>query len=167
MNQNSNCGNHTPSNDNPGYEVAKIRKTEASCSLCEEYAARQSFKPIAVISCEGACLRGEIARQAANLVCHKLATDNTVRICLGGAFTKNTGQRSLVKNASRVVAIEGCSIMCATRTMQGVIDDLKTEVVFADKSCSFDQWLFGVDEMPEEDIKICAAAVARKVIETL
>ena len=46
--------------------------------------------------------RGEIARRAANLVCHKLAPEKTVRICLGGAITKDTGQRNLVRNAQRV-----------------------------------------------------------------
>lgn len=40
-------------------------------------------------------LRGEVARQAANMLCHTLAPEKTVRICLGGAFTKDTGQRNL------------------------------------------------------------------------
>jgi uncharacterized metal-binding protein len=167
MNQNKECDNVASSQETTGYEIAKIRKTEAGCSLCEDFATRQSSKPIAVISCEGACLRGEIARQAANLVCHNLEPEKTARICLGGAFTKDTGQRSLVRNAGRVVAVEGCPILCATRMMQGVIDGLKTEVILADKSCSFDQTLFGIDEMSEEDIKVCARDVARKVVETL
>ena len=167
MNQNKESDNVTSTRETAGYEIAKIRKTNASCSLCEDFATRQSSKPIAVISCEGACLRGEIARQAANLVCHQLEPEKTVRICLGGAFTKDTGQRNLVKNAKRVVAIEGCPILCATRTMQGVIDGLKTEVIRADKSCSFDQTLFGIDEMSEEEINVCARDVARKVVETL
>ncbi|MBI5267562.1 MAG: putative zinc-binding protein [candidate division Zixibacteria bacterium] len=161
------CNNETPPSDNAGYEIARIRKTQASCSLCEDYAARHAAKPVAVMSCEGACLRGEISRQAANILCHELAREQTVRVCLGGAFTKNTGQRSLVRNAGRVIAIEGCPIMCATRSMQGVIDDLKPEVIFTDKSCSFDQSLFGVDEMPEPDIKACAREVAKKVVATL
>jgi hypothetical protein len=38
--------------------------------------------------CEGA--KGEVARLAANLIAHRLAPENTVRICLGGVFTKDT-----------------------------------------------------------------------------
>lgn len=164
MNENQGCAQKTAQSHDVKFETVRIAKTTTSCSLCENYAARQSSKPIAVICCEGACLRGEIARQAANLVCHQMAPEKTVRICMGGAFTKDTGQRNLVKNAKRVVAVEGCSILCATRTMQGVIDGLKPEVVLADKSCDFDQKLFGIDEMTEAEIKKCAQSVADKIV---
>ena len=60
------------------------------------------------MSCEGACLRGEVSRRAANILCNSIAPDRTVRICLGCAFTKDAGQRALVRNAAKVVAIEGC-----------------------------------------------------------
>ncbi|MBN2735199.1 MAG: hypothetical protein JXQ82_10165 [Methanomicrobiaceae archaeon] len=39
---------------------------------------------MAMMACEGACARGEVARRAANLVTHRLARNETVRICLGG-----------------------------------------------------------------------------------
>jgi len=58
------------------------------------------------MACEGACRKGEIARIAANLIAHKLARDKTVRICLGGAFTKDTGQRNLVRRADKAIVIE-------------------------------------------------------------
>src|SRR5512145_3353785 len=91
-----------------GYEVVRIEKTKSSCRLCEDYAARHGSKTVVVMSCEGACLRGEVARQAANILCHSLAPEKTVRICLGGAFTKDSGQRELVRNAGRLIALEGC-----------------------------------------------------------
>lgn len=46
---------------------------------------------------EGAYTGGEVARIAVNLMAHKLAPENTVCICFGGAFTKDTKQRSLVR----------------------------------------------------------------------
>lgn len=92
------CGMGTKeSSDDAVYEVIRLKKTTKTCQMCEDYAKRQETKPVAVICCEGACLRGEVARQAANLLCHTIAPDKTVRICLGGAFTKDTGQRSLVR----------------------------------------------------------------------
>jgi hypothetical protein len=44
---------------NDSYEVVRIEKTKINCQLCEDYAEKQKSKPVAVMSCEGACLRGE------------------------------------------------------------------------------------------------------------
>lgn len=155
--------NDSPAKDESQYELVHIRKTKNVCSLCEDYAQRNATKPIAVLSCEGACLRGEIARQAANKICYNLMPEKTVRICLGGAFTKDTGQRSLVRNAQRVVAIEGCFIRCASRMMQGVLDDLKPELIIADSLYELEGDIFGVDELPEEQIRAHAEQVAHKI----
>jgi len=149
------------------YETVKIEKTKNVCPTCEDYSKKHASKPIAVMCCEGGCLRGEIARQAANLLCYKLAPEKTVRICLGGAFTKDTGQRALVKNAPKVVALEGCSIKCASRMMKGVISDLEPEVVIANQFYADDKNLFGIDELPEEEIKARAQQAAEKVVEKL
>ena len=43
----------------------------------------------------------------------------------------------------------------------------KIDVVVADRWCDFDQRLFGIDEMPEEEIKIHAERVAEKVAENI
>lgn len=145
------------------YETVRIEKTGNSCGLCDSYAKRQQAKPVAVICCDGACLRGEVARQAANLLCHRLAPEKTVRVCLGGAFTKDSGQRALVRNAARVIALEGCHVNCASRMMAGVVCCLKPELVIADRLYDFDRSLFGADEMPEEEIRAHARTVAEKV----
>jgi uncharacterized metal-binding protein len=149
------------------YEGIRIKKTDKFCSLCEDYAARQAGKPVLVMSCEGGRLRGEIARQAANILCFELAPEKTARLCLGGAFTKNTGQRALVRNTPKLVAIEGCSIECATRMMKGVVPDIAPQVAIADKLCDFDKRLFGINEMPEEQIRQHAREVATKIALTL
>ncbi len=152
---------------NDGYEVVRIEKTKNSCHLCEDYAERQKTKPVAVMSCEGACLRGEVARRAANILCHSLAPEKTVRICLGGAYTEDTGQRALVRNAPRVIALEGCFINCSSRMMNGAVEGLNPEVVIADRLYDFDRKLFGIEEMPSEQIEAHARAVARKIADTL
>ena len=131
-----------------GYETILLEKTKKSCALCEDYVAENASKPVAIVCCEGACLRGEIARQAANLICYELAPEKTVRICLGSAFTKDTGQRNLVRNAPNIVVIEGCAIECATRMEKGVLPDIQPQKVFADTLYQFDRNLFGINEMP-------------------
>lgn len=146
------------------YETIKIEKVERSCPACEEYAKEHSttMPKIAVMACEGACAKGEVARLAANIVAHKLARENTVRICLGGAFTKDTGQRNLVRRANRTIAIEGCFISCSSRMMKGVLPGLRPEIVQAD--LLYETSLpFGVDEVPEEELRECAQIVANTV----
>jgi uncharacterized metal-binding protein len=151
----------------PAHEVIHLEKTRNVCPMCEDYAKQQASKPVAVMSCEGACLRGEVARQAANLLCHSLAPDQTVRICLGGAFTKDTSQRGLVRNAPRVIALEGCFLNCSSRMMRGVIGDLEPEIILTDRLYEFDKKLFGVDEMSRANIEAHARTVAEKVAERL
>jgi len=143
--------------------TATIPPAPGTCPACEDYASRQRIKHVAVMCCEGSCLRGEIARQASNILCHTIMPGDTVRICLGGAFTKDTGQRGLVRDAERLIAVEGCFLKCATRMMQGVIDGLEPEVVVADGLIEFDTTLFGVDEMPEYEIRAHAVNVAEQL----
>jgi uncharacterized metal-binding protein len=114
--------------------------------------------------CEGACLRGEVARRAANLLCHSLAPERTVRLCLGGAFTKDGGQRTLAKDATRLVSIEGCFLECGARMIKGVAPDTEPEVIIADRLYDFDHKLFGIEEMPNEQISANAGVVAGKVL---
>ena len=147
------------------YETIKIEKIEKNCPACEEYAEKHStnLPGIAVMACEGACAKGEVARLAANLVAHRLAPESTVRICLGGAFTKDTGQRNLVRRANKTIAIEGCFISCSSRMMKGVIPDLCAEIVQADTL--YEASLpFGIDEVSEEELKECARTVAEAVV---
>ncbi|PKL59994.1 MAG: hypothetical protein CVV33_04970 [Methanomicrobiales archaeon HGW-Methanomicrobiales-4] len=147
------------------FETIEIRKIEGACGLCEEYSEKNSITPpkIAILSCEGACARGEVSRRAANLITHTLAKEETVRICLGGAFTKNTGQRNLVRRSQKSLAIEGCFVSCASRMMQGVLSDWNPEVILADTL--YDESLpFGIDEVSDEKFNEYAKAVAERVV---
>lgn len=62
-----------------------------------------------------------VFRRAANMVAHRLARNETVRICLGGAFTKDNGERNLVRRAEKVIAIEGSAyIGCVSGALMKV-----------------------------------------------
>jgi uncharacterized metal-binding protein len=148
---------------NDSTEVIRIEKPQNTCKLCDEYAARQAHKPIAVICCEGACLRAEIARRAADILCRELAPELIAGICLGGAFTKEGGQRELVRNAEHVVAVEGCYVLCASRMMKGVVEGLRPEIAIADKLYDFDRNLFGADELPDLQINTHARTAALQI----
>jgi uncharacterized metal-binding protein len=147
------------------YEIIRIQKIEGACGLCEEYSEKNSTTPpkVAILSCEGACSRGEVSRRAANIIAHRLAREKTVRICLGGAFTKDTGQRELVRRSAKAIAIEGCFVSCATRMMQGVLADFQPEVILADTLYS-ECLPFGIDEVSEDQFNTYAELVAQAVI---
>jgi uncharacterized metal-binding protein len=155
------------SQSNSETESIQLPKTNAVCHACEAYAASQLSKPVVVMCCEGGCSRGEIARRAANRLCFTLAPEKTARLCLGGAFTKDTGQRRLAREANRLLAIEGCYIKCATRMLKAVIPELDVEVVVATDHYDLDPMPFGIDEISERDANQCANKVADHLVATL
>lgn len=136
------------------YEVIHLEKTKKTCGLCEKFSSEKASQSdlIAVMSCEGACLRGEVSRRVANKLCFEEFPEITARVCLGGAFTKDTGQRNMVRSANRVIALEGCFIECASRMMKGVIPDLNPEIIIVDKYYSFNKNLFALNEVTEEEL---------------
>lgn len=161
------CCNNDHDKTKPEYETVAVKKTGKTCQMCENYSKENQNKQVAIMCCEGACLRGEIARQAANILCHRLVPDKTVRICLGGAFRKNTGQRNLVRNAQKLIALEGCFLECSTRMMQGVLPGLAPKIIIADTLYDFDRQLFGINEMMDDEIRSHARTVADEVIRHL
>jgi len=151
------------------YEAVKIEKVNNSCGLCEEFAEKQLKNkiPYAIISCEGACLRGEVSRRVANNICFSEIPEMTSRICLGGAFTKNTGQRNLVKRAKRVLVLEGCALNCASRMMKGVIDDLDPEIIHVHEQYDFNTKLFGVNEASENEFRMFAKQATDNIMKKI
>ena len=59
------CGVEEKTGGATTYETVRIEKTKSVCPMCEDYSRANGTKPIVVMSCEGACLRGEVARRAA------------------------------------------------------------------------------------------------------
>jgi uncharacterized metal-binding protein len=147
--------------------VIAIETIEKSCGLCEDYARSQESKPIAVLCCEGACLRGEVARRAANLLCFALAPELTARICLGSAFTKDAGQRRLVEKATKALVLEGCFLRCASRMMAGAAKNPMLETVIVDGLYDFDHSLFGCDQVADHTIDTFAREAAGKVLDSI
>ncbi len=137
------------------FEIIHLEKTKRVCGLCETFSSSKAQQKnlVAVMSCEGACLRGEVSRRVANKLCFEEYPDTTARVCLGGAFTKDTGQRNIVRKAERVIALEGCLIECASRMMKGVIPELKPEIIFVDRYYKFDKNLFAINEVNEDEME--------------
>ncbi|MBI5874155.1 MAG: hypothetical protein HZB36_08500 [Candidatus Omnitrophica bacterium] len=138
--------------------------------MAKGYVKKHSTTPpkIPVIACEGSCLRGEIARQAVNIATYKLSPRKTVRICFQGIVGGGCEEAVLIERAEKVLFVEGCALKCGSRLVRGAMEiNAKIDVVVADQLYDFNRNLFGIDEMPEEEIKAHADKVANKLAEDL
>jgi uncharacterized metal-binding protein len=144
----------------------QVKLTDARCDLGDSYAQKHVTTPpkAAVLSCEGMCLRGEIARRAANLIAFELAPDRAVRVCHGGLLETDGGMRHLVEHADAILMLDGCGMACGTRLLRGAFPDRRPTVVFTDGMFEFDTTLFGVNEMAEADLRQHAGTVAARVV---
>lgn len=147
-------------------ETIQVKLTDQRCALGDAYARKHLSSPpkTAVLSCEGMCLRGDVARRAANLLAHELAPERAVRVCHGGLLETSSGMRELVERADKVLMLDGCSLACGTRLLKGALPEVRPAVVFTDRLFDSDEVAFGVEEVPEEEIKVYARTVAEKVL---
>lgn len=121
----------------------------------------------AIMACEGGCIKGEVARVAANILAYQLERDITVRICLGDAVTGDSGFVELVKKAPATIVIEGCSLNCGTQIMKTRLPDFEPIIVEAIGLYSFDRdKYFEIFDMPRAEIEQYAKNVADYVQRT-
>ena len=147
-----------------------IENAPFCCSLAKGYVEKHSTTPpkIAVIACEGSCLRGEVARQSANIIAYKLSPKKTVRICFQGIVGGGCEEAVLIQRTGKVLFVEGCALKCSSRLVKGALDiKAKMDIIIADQMYDFDRTLFGIDEMPEEEIKSHAEEIAKELVERL
>jgi uncharacterized metal-binding protein len=117
---------------------------------------------IPVFACEGGCIRGEIARRAANLV----AKDPRFgRSCHGEAFTvPHSAIARWVREAPKMVLIDGCFLRCHGRMLENLIPE--DRLVQFDALSHYKRYTdrFEADSVPEEEIDEVARNVADWVL---
>lgn len=144
-------------------EVTKMNKV---CAVGEIYGRQcQNEGKIPVFSCEGGCIKGEIARQAANMV----AKDKGfARACHGELFTVPHAELAKwVRDADKVVVIDGCQLFCHGRIAENIIG--KDKLVIFDALSIHQKYanLMDVDDVPEDKRKQAASKVADTVLANL
>jgi len=137
--------------------------TNGTCAV-GEIVGKQNLNEgkIPVISCEGACIRGEIARLAAHMVAKE---DPYRRGCHGEMFTvPGSSIARWMSEAEKVVVIDGCFLHCHGRVMKNLIDEER--VVLFDALAVYKKYadIFAIDDVPEEERKMTARQVADKVL---
>lgn len=152
--------------DTPDFSLG-VQGVKGYCPAGEAYAKEQSGKrSIPVLSCEGPCIRGEIARLAANLVAREVPS--LARACHAEAFfVPHSSMAEWVKGAAKSVMIDGCFLRCHGRVLAGLVGEEK--VIQIDALAFYRKYtdIFLMDDVPEEERKAVARRVADKIIAKL
>jgi uncharacterized metal-binding protein len=133
------------------------------CPAGEAWADRQILqKKIPVLSCEGPCVRGDIARRAANVVANE---QPFARACYAETFlVPHTSMARWVKEADQVVMIDGCFLKCIGRVLNNVVD--REKIVHVDTLSLYNKYtnLFDMEDVPEQERIDTARAVANQIL---
>jgi uncharacterized metal-binding protein len=143
-----------------------IEKTECHCPIGEIVGQENiDTKKIPVFSCEGACIRGEIARRAANLI---TKNDQYRRGCHGELLTvPQSAIATWSITAEKAVLIDGCFLRCHGRILENLFD--KDKLIQFDALSHYQKYneIFDMDEVPETERNEVAASVADWVLKAL
>jgi uncharacterized metal-binding protein len=138
-----------------------------SCPVGERYASAQiAQQSTPVLSCEGPCIRGEIARLAANMVCRE--APGMARACHAEAFfVPHSTMNRWVRSAPKVVMIDGCFLECHGRVLRKLVPEER--VVHFDALTFHRKYsdVFLMDDVPEPERIAAARKVADAVVGAL
>lgn len=140
---------------------------KGACPAGEAYAKRQiAAGTIPILTCEGPCIRGDIARLAGNFVANEVP--GLARACHGEAFfVPHSTFARWIRSADKVVMIDGCFLKCHGRVLKKLIPEDK--VIHIDALPMYNKYidLFSMEEVPEAERKAVARQVADKIIAKL
>lgn len=120
---------------------------------------------IPVLSCEGPCIRGEIARVAANIVSEH---EPYARTCHAESFlVPHSTMAQWVKDAPKVVMIDGCFLKCLGRILKNFIDEEK--IIHIDALPLHKKYgdVFLYTDVPEAERTEIAGQVAEAILSQL
>lgn len=122
-------------------------------------------KRIPVLSCEGPCVRGDIARRAADMVAKE---EPFTRACYPeAAFVPHSAMARWVKEADTVIMIDGCFLKCIGRVIKNLVEEEK--IVHIDALRLYNKYtdLFAMEDVPEAERIDTARDVADKLLPRL
>lgn len=144
----------------------EVEETEGQCPIGEKIGKQnQTNGKIPVLSCEGGCIRGEIARLAANMVAKE---ESFGRSCHGELITvPHSAISQWTRNADKVILIDGCFLACHGRMLRNIVG--KDRLLEFDALSYYKRYtdIFEIDDVPEDERKAVARDVADWVIASL
>jgi uncharacterized metal-binding protein len=153
-------------NNSPSKFSIEVDEVTGVCPAGEKWAKENiSKKAIPVLSCEGPCVRGEIARLAANIVAKE---EHYARTCYAEvALVPHSSMTEWVKSADKIVMIDGCFLSCIGRVLNNLVDENKIVHIDALKIHHKYSDVFLMDDVPEAERKETARQVADEIIKIL
>ena len=150
----------------PDFSI-KVSEVTGFCPAGEFYTKQNiAERKIPVLSCEGPCIRGEIARIAANIVAEEAPQYS--RACYAETFLiPHSSMTAWVMEAEKVMVIDGCFLKCICRILENDID--KEKIIQIDTNPIHKKFsdVFLYTDVPEETRKDVARNVADKILEKL
>src|SRR5574342_38789 len=144
----------------------KVDGVKGVCPAGEAWAEEQiRQKKIPVLACEGPCVRGDIARRAANLVAQE---EPFARACFPEvAFVPHSGMAHWVKEADKVVMIDGCFLRCIGRMLNNQVG--REKIIQIDALQYYHRYtdVFHMDDVPEGERIETARQGAHQILPVL
>jgi uncharacterized metal-binding protein len=122
-------------------------------------------KKTPVLSCEGPCVRGDIARRAANFVAQE---EPFARACFPETFfVPHSSMRRWMQEADQVVMIDGCFLKCIGRILNNQVDQEK--IIHIDALSFYHKYtdIFDMEDVPEAERINTARQVADQILSSL
>jgi hypothetical protein len=146
--------------------TVEVKKTDRHCPIGETVGKRNiEEERIPVLSCEGGCIRGEIARLAANMVSKEAGF---ARGCHGELVTvPDSAIAQWIRGAEKVILIDGCFLGCHGRILEGLLK--KDQLVEFDALKVYRKYtdVFDIDGVSETERKKAARQVADSILTKL
>ncbi|MCG8619932.1 MAG: putative zinc-binding protein [Desulfobacterales bacterium] len=147
-------------------KTIRMNTTRGVCPIGETTGkANINDAKIPVLSCEGACIRGEIARLAANMISREAEFG---RACHGELITvPDSAIARWITSAEKVVLIDGCFLRCHGRIIENIIDG--DRLVQFDALSHYNRYtdVFDYEDVPEAERIETARSVADWVLTNL
>ena len=146
--------------------MLKVDGVKGVCPAAETWAEQKILhKKIPVLACESACIRGDIARRTANLVAQE---EPFARACFPEvAFVPHSGMARWVKEAEKVVMVDGCFLKCIGRMLNNQVD--REKIIQIDALSIYHRYtdVFHMDDVPEAERIDTARQVADQILPIL
>ncbi len=144
----------------------RVDGVKGICPAGEAWAEQNiSQKKIPVLACEGPCIRGDIARRAANIVGKE---EPFARACYAEvALVPHSSMARWVQEADKIVMIDGCFLKCLGRVLNNLVD--KNKIIHIDALPLYNKYtdIFYMEDVPESERTDIARQVAAQLLPTL
>jgi hypothetical protein len=144
----------------------QVDGVKGGCPAGEAWAEQKIFqKKIPVLACESACIRGDIARRVANLVGKEELFGRAC--CAEAFFVPHSAMARWLKQADKVVMVNGCFLRCMGRVLNNLVNREKIihidALQYHSKYCD----VFFMEDVPEVERAETARLAVNQILPIL